>query len=398
MKTHRVVFIEQDSQLGGVEMTTLITASRLDHSRYSPLVICPTTGELVSRLERAGVPIKILPRPPFFSITTRLGRRLVPNPLAIFATLCSLVRTINPTRRLLISEQAQLVVTKGLLAHLYGGAAAARAGIPCIWHVQEVINASSLGGLYLKVFNVAARRWANLILVDSSALKDQFLSSIRSGCRVRVLYNGIDTKKFAPNGPVARFDWLPAGPNKPLIIGHVGRIVPLKGQRILLEAFNKIAKEFPLMHLVFAGVPLFDTDHYLIDLQQRTSELGLIDRVHFIGFVDRVPDLLRLFDLFIHPSIEADSPLSVLEAMAVGLPVIASAVPGTTDLFKDGKEGLLVPPSDIKALANKITDLLQNPSERSRLGHSARAAAIKRYDQDVYIRSLECLMDEVLGL
>ena len=391
----RVVFIEQSSQLGGVEVTTLETAAWLDRQRFAPLVVCPEHGELLSRLERARVPVEIIARPRFYSVSARLGRWLVPNPLAILATALSMWRAALRLARFL-HARADLVVTKGLLAHFYGGLAAARARVPCVWHVQEVANRAHLGGLYVKALNAAARRWARLIVVDAQSVGAQFAADLRQNGRVRLLYNGLDVDRFSPLGARAALPISSDGGGSPLVIGHVGRVIPLKGQHVLVEAFASLRRRRPDVHLVLAGTPLFDTDHYLRQLEQLVAAYGLDDAVHFLGFRSDVPEILRAIDVFVHPSVEADSPVSVLEAMAVGRAVVASRVPGTVELIDEGVDGCLVPVGDASALADRLAFLLGDRAERERLGASARQTAERRYSRQVFIQGFEAILHEAL--
>jgi glycosyltransferase involved in cell wall biosynthesis len=379
--------------MGGVEVTTLITAIGINHDTFAPCVVCPTDGPLVEHLQQAAVPVKIIARPQFYSVTARIGGRLVPNPLALVRTALS---TLQASTRLttFIRDNADVVVTKGLLAHFYGGMAAMRARVPCIWHVQEVVNSTHLGGFYVKVFNAVARLWARLIVVDAQSVGAQFASDLHQTGKVRLLYNGIDIEQFALDGQKATLSFPAHNGHRPLVIGHVGRVVPLKGQHVLIEAFAQLYKQWPNVHLALVGAPLFDTDHYLRRLHEMVAAHDIEDRVHFLGFRRDIPDIMRALDIFVHPSVEADSPVSVQEAMATGLAVIASSVPGTVELISDGVDGYLVAPDDATALAAKLATLIGNPAARQQLAQAARQRAEQRYAKRVFLEEFEKLLHE----
>lgn len=393
----RVVFIEQDSQMGGVEVTTVITAAGLDRAKFAPCVVCPTDGPLVEQLQQADVPVEIVTRPRFYSVTRRVGQRLVPDPLALMRTALSVLQA-STRLTTFIRDNADVVVTKGLLAHFYGGMAARRACVPCIWHVQEVVNSTDLGGLYSKVFNTLGRFWARIIIVDAQSVGAQFAPDLHQTGKIRLLYNGIDIERFAPDGPKATLSVVSDAGDQgqpPFIIGHVGRVVPLKGQHVLLEAFAQLHKQWSHLQLVLVGAPLFDTDHYLRRLHEMVETYGVAEQVHFLGFRRDVADLLRTFDIFVHPSVEADSPVSVQEAMACGRAVVASSVPGTVELIADGVDGCLVPPDDVTALATKLAELIVTPAARQQLAQAAHRRAERCYAKQRFLAQFETLLTEV---
>ena len=153
-----VAFLEQETSLGGVEVTTLEVVRRLDRNRFHPVVICPAEGELVDRCREAGIAVHILSRPSFPSVTARIMGRYFTNPVALVAMGLGFLMMATRTARFLRTHPVDLLCTKGLLSHFYGGMAAARVGVPCIWHVQEHVETKRAGGVYLWVLNWAARR------------------------------------------------------------------------------------------------------------------------------------------------------------------------------------------------------------------------------------------------
>jgi glycosyltransferase involved in cell wall biosynthesis len=141
---------------------------------------------------------------------------------------------------------------------------------------------------------------------------------------------------------------------------------------------------------------MFDTGHYLRQLEQLVTKYDLNERVHFLGFRSDIAEILRAIDVFVHPSIEADSPVSIQEAMATGRPVIASAVPGTVELINDEIDGYLVPPNNSAVLAEKLALLLNNSSDRQRIAFAARQTAEHRFDQQVFLHNFETILDEAV--
>jgi len=391
-----IVFVEQSSKMGGVEITTFETVKGLDRQQFVPIVVCPSEGELTSRLIASKIATDILPLPKFYSVSTQVGSLLIPNLFSISLTFISILRSSRRLTNYLKKYDSHIVVTKGLLAHFYGGLAASNANIPCLWHMQETVNTTHLFGFYRFILNMAAWRWARMIVVDAQSVGAQFDESLHRANKVRVLYNGVDVQRFSPLGNSIRRS-LPCD-NSSFIIGNIGRLIPLKGQHVLIQAFARLSTRLPHLHLVLVGEPLFDTDHYKEHLKKLVAELHLQERVHFLGFRSDVPDILRAFDVFVHPSVEPDSPVAVLEALSTGCPVVATAVPGTKELLVDGVEGYLIPPDDVNALVDALERLLANPQERTRLGQNARRAAVSRYSNQVYIQKFQDCVREALNL
>ena len=170
-------------------------------------------------------------------------------------------------------------------------------------------------------------------------------------------------------------DALPGPLGNPAIL-YVGRLAPRKGVHYLLQATPGIVKEMPKARLVVVGVgPL---EHYLKDLSKR---LGLQDSVMFLGYVndEMIRRLFASADVVVVPSIFEGCPLVLLEAMAAGKPVVASAVQGIKDVIKHGFSGLLVTPGDIQEIEHAVIRLVRDRDLATYLGDNARRTIIKDY-------------------
>ncbi len=389
-----ILFLEQTSELGGVEVTTLATVSNLNRAAFAPVVMCPEPGELTKRLDSIGIPVVYLARPRAFSVTSRIGKVLFPNPFALVLNAILLIFSAVRLGFYLKSHPTDVIVTKGLLSHFLGGFACLLLGIPCVWHVQEVVNATHLFGFYRFILNLGARLCATLIIVDAVSVGAQFTLRLRNAGTVQLLYNGIDTQKYAPTGDAAPF--LAGEPGDRLLIGQIGRIVPLKGQHVLIEAFAQLADRHPNASLIIIGKPMFDSDAYLKRLETLVRAQALEQRVQFAGFRSDIPEVLRALSILVHPSVEADSPVTVQEAMAAQLAVIASDVQGTVELLRDGHDGLLFQSANAADLSAKLAHLLENPAERARLAKHARETACERYGMSAYIARFETLIQSVV--
>src|SRR5262249_26465029 len=132
-------------------------------------------------------------------------------------------------------------------------------------------------------------------------------------------------------------------------------------------------------------------------LVRRVGELGLADRVHFLGPRRDLGNLLGAMDVFVMPSLWEGLPLSMVLAMGAGVPVIATAVAGIPEVVCDGRTGLLVPPGNAEALGGALVRLRADAAMRTRLGCEAKAAVLPRFDVDGYVRSIVDLYDRLLA-
>jgi len=393
----KVAFIEQESQLGGVEYTTLRLARALDPSRFTSLIICPEEGKLPDLARRAGLEVEILARPKFASVSWFVGNRYIANPFGIILSAFNVLRAARQMQKYLKANPVQVVITKGLMAHFYGSLAAWRLHIPCIWYVQEEVDKHRGGGAYRFVLAEGAKRLPSKIVVDALALLDQFEAIPNYEDTIQVIYNGVDTDQFVPfsNHDHAEAHARFGIPEDALVIGQAARLIPSKGQAILLDAFIKLVRQFPDLHLVFVGTSLFGRRDYEQALRNRAAKAGLAERVHFTGFIPDVRQGLAAMDVFVHASVETDSPVSLTEAMSCGLPVVVSAVPGTIEMVTSENDACVFRSGNSDALALSLARLIKDDHLRMEMGARARVSVIRKFSLQASVTKFESLLEAV---
>ncbi len=379
--------------MGGVEVSTLALARSLDRSRYRPVVIAPAFGPLMDHCRTHQVPALLSQRPRFRSASYRLAGRTLADPLAMAVNPWRLWAASRPLAQHLVACQAGLVLTKGLLAHLYGGWAAQRLGLPCIWHVQDEIPARRASGLYLRTLQAAAQRLATAVVGDAHSIAGQFSQHLS----VHVVYNGVDMGEFSPETPTGSLRTDLDIPHDARLVGNLARLTDWKGQHVLIEAFNRLAPVFPDLHLVLVGSALFDDDSYERRLKRLTAAGPAPDRVHFAGYRTDTARVLADLDIYIHPSLRKDTaPLALLSALATGLPVVISAVPGMLEVVEPDQSALIFPPGDSLALAAHLQALLEHPKQGEHLAQAARRLAMSRFSVHAYTAAMTAVFDQVL--
>jgi glycosyltransferase involved in cell wall biosynthesis len=383
----KVMFVEGAAAMGGVQFSTLYLAQHLDRALWDPIVVCPEEGDLTGACRRLGIPVHVLEQVKLRSTSFRIGGDMrLPDPTAWLWDAVAMLVAVRRLARVLAQTEPHLVVTKGLFPHFYGGLAARKLGIPCIWHVQDFISERFLG-FYRRAFSWTARLLPDHIIADGAAISRQ-LSPVED--RISVILNGVDSNVFRPGIDGAGLREELGLPASAIVIGHVGRMTPWKGQHYLLEAFARVAREVPSAYLVFVGDPVFDTDSYQRKLLDLTAKLGLTERVTFAGYRHDMPEVLAAMDVFAFTSVEKDtSPLTLLSAMASGLPIVAFDIEGVRELIDEGEQLLLTPQKDADALAQSLLRLLSDPELRRRLAVSARRQAEDKFSLERHVTSIE---------
>ncbi len=373
--------------MGGVQFSTLYLAQNLTPAHWKPFVLCPEEGDLTRACRDSGIEVHVLPQPSLWSTSVRLGAVRLPNPAAWAWDLVLIAMATRRLREFFSQCSPDVVVTKGLSSHFIGGLATRKLRIPCVWHVQDYISERSLG-IYRRAFGLAARWLPDQIIVDGKTIAEQLPRALQS--RITMIHNGVDTNIFRPN-----LDGVPARrelgiPVDHVVIGHVGRVTPWKGQHYLIEAFALIADSNPNVTLLLVGSPVFDNDSYQRRLLVLASQLGLEGRIKFAGYRHDLPDILAAMDIFAFTSTEKDtSPLALLSAMASGLPIVAFDIAGVRELLAQKDQFLLVPAEDVSELSRALRRVIADEELRGTLSDAARQQATNQFGLGKYRERIE---------
>lgn len=206
--------------------------------------------------------------------------------------------------------------------------------------------------------------------------------------RLAVVPNGVELEKFGP----APLEGLSDDSSSDVVVNHVSNMKAAKRPMDLVAAATLALRSEPRLKFVVVG------DGTLLgQVRAATERLGIIGRFEFTGWVERsaVPDLLRQAHISVLMSDREALPCAVLEAMASGLPVVASDLPATRELLADGG-GLLYPIGDVDAMAERIIELARDPGARRRMGAAGRSAAEERRDLEQTIDGHEAVLEDVL--
>lgn len=247
-----------------------------------------------------------------------------------------------------------------------------RTRIPLIWSFHGLCGSEPIPLRRRLAFRLLAAMTSRIFAV-SRAAKDILVKDV--GLRdVDVILNGVDTVCFKPSG------W-PAGGGE-LHIGSVGSLTPWKNHALAIEALALLTRDGMPCRLSIAGEG-WERDN----LSRLAARLGVQNRVALVGNIADVPAFLNSLDMFVLPSKTEAHPNALLEAMASGLPCVATAVGGCVEVLNRGTCGVLVPDGNAAAMAGALSDLAKSPDRRQGLGRAARDRVIQRYSLDRMIES-----------
>ena len=306
-----------------------------------------------------------------------------------------------------------------------GAILAVAATFPVLWHVRDSIDGHYLPAPVAAAFRCLSRVIPTAVVANSESTlqtlrlgRRKLAATVYSGItassgtppafsslpdawdvdiRQMVIHDGCDAQAFGP-AQVFGFRTPPAAaaPLAP-IVALVGRIADWKGQHIFIEAAALVRNRFPEARFQIIGAPLFGEHEYEKALHRQVAELGVGDRVAFLGFREDVPALLARADIVVHASTLGE-PFGqvVIEGMAAGKPVVATNGRALPEIVIPGETGLLVPMGDAPAMAEAVAALLSDPARAAAMGAAGRERVRQRFTIAHTVRKLERIYDYLL--
>jgi glycosyltransferase involved in cell wall biosynthesis len=361
-KPGKIVHIAWLSQVGGGELFLLDLLDAIDRVRFSHELYCiGPTGTLDAAINGLGLPVERFPK------TTKLA------PTTIWR-LASALRRSRP----------DVVQTHGEAGVFWGIPAALLARSPrlCALLYQNQPQAADKAWAMRRLLPCA-----DVVIGGSENVRRHVVDELGVAAeRAEAILCGIDTRAFLD---------AEAGRERPReragrVLLTVGRLVEQKGHAVLLEAMSLLAHRHADVELWIVG-----EGPERSSLVRRARELRIAERVRFPGTVYPTLDPLLEADIFVFPSLAEPQGLAVLEAMASGVPVVASRTGGIPEMVRDEVDGCLVPPGDAEALAAALSRLLDEPARGAAFAASARERA-RRFDIRVVARRYEALYDRLI--
>ena len=373
-----IVHVIYSLSAGGLENGLINIINRIPENQYHHAIICLTgSGSFEDRIRNRATRVYALQATPGHSFR-------------VYWKLWKIMRQLKPS----------IVHTRNL--------SALEAQIPAFFLMNRVRTVHGVHGR--DVFDLEGKnRKYNLLrkairpLVDryitvSLDLKKWLINTIGVNQNAIVqIYNGVDQTLFKPGTATlpekTKADFLP---QESVVIGTVGRLAAVKDQATLIRAFSRalelLPREKQRMHLVITGDGPLRTQ-----LETLINDLGIGEFVWMAGDRNDIPDILRLLDIFVLPSIGEGISNTILEAMATALPVIATNVGGNPELIENGVNGYLVPCSDAEKLGEYIVKLAISSSTRSRMGQASLEKVSKKFNWENTVENYLTVYNELLN-
>lgn len=370
----KILMLHSSSDMYGASKIFLITVQLARDAGHEVHVVLSEEGALAEAIRKEGVAVYIV----------RLGilRRKYFNPSGLLNRL----QVIRNAHRELVKLAREKEVT-----HLYSNTTAVLVGawvardlnIFHTWHIHEIIAKPKwLAWILGKMVG----RYADQVIVVSQAVKE-FWSGFISGKELTVVYNGIDYSSYLNAEPYLKKE-LPIA-DDPLLIGMIGRISHWKGQGYFLDIAKKLTQASPHLAFVIAGDAFPGSEHLMAEMQQKIKDLGLEKQVYALGFRTDVPEILASLDIFVLPSILPDPlPTVILEAMASGKAVVATAHGGAREMVKDTETGYLIPWDDARKAAEVLHPLIRNEELRLEMGSKGRQRVLEQFSLEAFRKNM----------
>lgn len=379
----RLLLVLSNGDLGGAQEIVVLLARFLDQNRYEVSVVCPDSPSMERLSEIPGIKRFVMPFPTLPSIATA-------NHLA------SIIR----------SEHIQIIHTHLFHGDFYGWMATRLAPVPVLASTIQGVNffweldpfpRRLTSWLFSKGYRGIYRSFDG-IAACSEAVKQAIAS--RPGLRVwpqrvRVIHNSVDVEQLRVSAGGSQGDTMESDRRKTQNTGErivtvVANFAPFKGHTVFLEAVRRLLPEVPVRCLLVGDGPNRRR------VERKARSLGLTGVVEFLGYRRDVPRLLRTSDLVVLPSIWEPFGLAVVEAMVLGVPVVACGSGGTPEILIDGRTGLLAPPGDPEALANRMKRVLMDSELASRLTDQARVWAESRFNAQGMVSAYQQWYEELI--
>jgi len=387
-----ILFVEFVSKISGAEICLLNLLRRLDRTQFRPIVVCPEKGPLTDALQNMGVKFYIVKM-------LRLVRYDLRSLLLYAANYITVVYRLV---RIIREENIALVHAFIYMAFKYACPAAWLTGVPIVGSMHDALIPERVSGFkrWLVVFLI--NHFLDVLICVSNAIKAITVDQGANPSKVRTIYNGIDYKEIEAQANAEYPSDLRSElgfPHNTFLIGSVGRLTKWKGFQYMVEAMKEVLHCIPQARYVIVGDAFVDDDEWADQLRNLPGELGLSREIVFTGWRRDVPRIMKELDCLVLPSALPDPfPTVILEAMSLGVPIVATSVGGVPEMLIDGECGILVEPQSSHALAKAIVDLYNDRQWAQDIATNAQRRLRENFTLEKHVENITHVYHELIRL
>lgn len=384
-RTVRIVRVVARLNVGGPAIHVVLLNAGLDPARFESM--------LVSGSENPGEGTMLA-----YALSKGVQPEIVPEMVAEASLRARDATALVKLYRLIRRARPHIVHTHTAKAGVLGRLAARLAGVPVVVHTY---HGHVLHGYYGPLVNWLLRRMERLlahltdciVAVSDQVKHDLVAYGVAPPEKIAVIPLGLELRPFMEGGSLrGTFRHELGFTDGERLVGTVGRIFPVKNHRLFLDAAARVAGREPRARFVVIG------DGALrLAMEEHARRLGIADRVVFTGWRRDLPAVYADLDVLVVASDNEGTPVSAIEAMAAGRPVVATRVGGMPDLVTEGETGRLVSPRDADALADGVLSVLRHPRQAARMGGAGRRVAEERFAVERLVADTERLYAQLLA-
>ena len=366
----KILYLYNHLRYGGAEIGLLTTLKYIDRNRFDCSVVSiEKRGAVGEMIEKIGVKVTYL------------------NTDSVLYNLTAIFRVL----KILKCQRPDILHTSLFYSNFFGRMAALFLfrGRPVV--ITEERSMYTEKRFYHILIDNLLERMTDKIIACSRSVIDFTVRQERiPENKFYLIYNAVDSDRFNVRESKGEIKKRYHIPETDFVIGTVGSVIPKKGHKFLIEACGDLVKEIPNLKVIIAG-----GGENRRDLEGLARITGIAQKVQFFDFGNEIPELMKVMDVFVLPSLQEGFPRTLIEAMYMGIAVCASNISGIPEIVRDGENGFLLDPGDPAAITKKIISLYADANLRNRLGSNARKTIESGYLPRDYLESLEGLYSKL---
>ena len=374
----KILYLHAGAELYGADIVMLELIKGIDKSKFEPYVILPENGPLVDKLKNENINVSIekypILRRKYFNL-----KGIIQYGYNFFKYSKKIVNFIN-------NEKIDIVHIN-TSAVLEGCYIKKKTNVKVVWHIHEILLKPRF---VATIINKSIAKYADEIICVSNAVKEYFEKITKRKKNIKVIYNGVDNKKFNNN---VKTDYLKTEfkiNDNELIVGMIGRINAWKGQKDFINAMDIVIKKRKNVKGLIVGGVYNGQEWRREELKKVISEKKLNEKIIMCDFRNDSPNIHNVIDIFVLPSTNPDPlPTVVLEAMATGKPIVAYKHGGVCEMVIENYNGFFAEVGNCEELANKIIEIVDNEEKRKRMGRNSENRQKELFSLNSFIKNFE---------